>query len=245
MTLQSSEVDRLDMAARAFTGQRYISRNRGLFLIVIFLLVLTAIAYHGKFESPLIAPIFVAFALTASAALWINWRFKIYVLAIFCFLIALGAGVMGKSFPDRTDQIYMIAMSAIIGINLWKMAGPYATANAPGWESERFLVEDWWQKLTALRTTKDIIEFSAGGFWTGYHTYRLLSEESCWATLRYWRGMARVTPVFRVRQLSAISFAELPSGEKRVTLGSRTMRATNLKMPERENYSETTFSKGA
>lgn len=232
METPNGEIARLDMAARALISERYISGNRWWILFINLVLVGFVCTYRARFDTPLIAPIFVVCAAAATLALWTEWRYMIYVLAFFCFLLTIGCALLGRTFDTLFDRLYAIAMSIIFGLVSWKQAGPYAIANAPGWETERSQVEAWWWKLTSPEIANDIIEFSAGSFWTGRHTYRLMDVGSGWAIARLWKGFARILPNFRIRELSAVSFASLPTGEKRVIIGGRTMRAFDLVVPE-------------
>jgi hypothetical protein len=232
METANEKIARLDMAARALISERYISRNRWLFLFTNLVLGEFVFAYSTRFDSALIAPIFAVCAAVATVALWTDWRYKIYVLAFFCLLLTMGCALLGRAFDTLSDRLYGIGMSIVFGLASWKQAGPYAIANAPGWETERSQVEAWWWKLTSPERANDIIEFSAGNFWTGHYTYRLMDVESGWAVARLWKGIGRILPNFRIRELSAVTFASLPTGEKRVTVGGRTTRAFNLVTPE-------------
>ncbi len=232
METPNDKIARLDMAARALISERYISGNRWSFLFINLILIGFAFAYSARFDSGLIAPIFAVGATVATAALWTDWRYKIYVVAFFCFHLTIGCLLLGKTFDTLSDRLYGIGMSILFGLASWKQAGPYAIANAPGWETERSQAEAWWWRLTSPEIANDIIEFSAGSFWTGHHTYRLMDVGSGWAIARLWKGIGRILPNFRIRELSAVTFASLPTGEMRVTIGSRTMRAFKLVMPE-------------
>jgi hypothetical protein len=136
-------------------------------------------------------------------------------------------------------------MSTIFGLVFWKQAGPFATVKESGWEKERSEVEAWWRVLTATERDKEVAEFSTGSFWTGYRTYRLTSSGHYWAILRLWKGKARILADSRIRDLSAVTFTTLPTGEKQVTIGNRTMRAVKLSMPNLVDPQESTLSKSA
>ena len=190
-----------------------------------------AFAYSARFDSGLIAPIFAVGATVAPQPFgptgdirFMSWPFSASSspLDVYSWEKPL------TRYPiDSTASVCPFFSAWLLGSR-----PAYAIANAPGWETERSRAEAWWWRLTSPEIANDIIEFSAGSFWTGHHTYRLMDVGSGWAIARLWKGIGRILPNFRIRELSAVTFASLPTGEMRVTIGSRTMRAFKLVMPE-------------
>jgi hypothetical protein len=245
METPNDEIARLDMAARAVISETFISRNRWPFLLINLFLVAAVLASNARFDTPLNAPVFTVCAALATAILWVDWQYKLYVPALFYFATAIGCVFLGKTFDALSDRIYGILMSTMFGLVFWKQAGPFATTNESGWEKERYEVDAWWRVLTATERDKEVIEFSTGSFWTGYRTYRLTSSGHYWAMVRLWKGKACVLADFRIRELSAVTFTTLPTGEKQVTIGNRTMRAVDLSMPSLADPQESTLPKSA
>jgi hypothetical protein len=216
-----------------------------MFLVLNLILVAFALAFSGRFDNPMVAPLFAVSAAVSTAIFWGNWRYKLYFSALFLFAIAVGCALSGKVFDSTSDRIYGIFMSTIFGCAFWQQAGPFATVNAPGWEKEKSQVDTWWQVLTAPERDKEVIEFSSGSFWTGFHTYRLVSPGPYWAVVRLWKGGTRVLAHYRIRELSAVTFMTLPTGEMKVRIGNRTIRAVNVSMPMSGDSKESALPKSA
>ncbi len=245
METPTDEVARLDIAARAVISKVFISGNRWWVLFINLCLTALVFASNDRFTTPLIAPAFAVCAVFATVVLWVNWQYKLYVPALFCFAIAIGCVLLGKTFITPSDRIYGILMSSIYGYAFWTLAAPFATVNAPGWEKEQSQVAAWWRVLTTPERDKDVIEFSAGNFWTGYYTYRLLRPGPYWVVAKLWKGRLSVRSNYSVRELSAVTFMTLPTGEKQVTIGNRTMRAAIISMPDLASAKEPPLPKSA
>lgn len=231
MEIPNDDLARLDMAARALISETFISRNRWLFLFINLCFVASAFAPDSRFDNPLLAPVFAVCASFATAILWVHWRYKLYVPALFCFAIAIGFVLLGKAVDMTSGRIYGSIMSAMFGYAIWTQAGPFATVNAPGWEKEQAQVSAWWRVLTAPERNEEVIEFSAGSFWTGVYAYRLMRPGPFWAVAKLYKGEARRLSDYRIRELSAVTFTGSPTGEMMVTMGNRTMRVVNISPP--------------
>ena len=106
MDAPNDEIARLDTAARAVISETFISRNRWLFLLINLFLVAAVLASSARFDTPLIAPVFTVCAAVATAILWVDWQYKLYVPALFYFATAIGCVFLGRTFDALSDQIY-------------------------------------------------------------------------------------------------------------------------------------------
>jgi len=200
-------------------------------------LFITALAIEptASFYETLSLRVTAIFLSLTTMILWSNWRYKLFLPAILIFSF----GVIDAFFrrPLRTNLDWLVSASWFIGFIVltsyawWNQASIFATVNSPGWEQAQSQVEAWWSILTAPERGRDVIKFSTGNFWMGYYTYRLLSPGPYWAIAKLWNGKVAARSQFRIRELGAVTFMTLPTGEKEVKIGKRTMRAVNLSMP--------------
>jgi hypothetical protein len=245
METPNDEVARLDMAARAIIGNRFISHTRWSFLVMTVFLVALAVASGGSFHETYLLPGIAVCAALLTLILWVSGRYKLYVPAVFFFILAIQFLLSGKTIVRVSDRIYGSIMSAMLGYVFWRHAGPFATVNVPGWEKERAKVDAWWRALTAPERNEQVIEFSTGSFWTGYYRYRIMRPGPHWAVAKLWKGKVSARSDYRVRDLSEVTFATMPKGETKVSIGNRTMQAVNVSPPMLGSADDSSLSKSA
>lgn len=236
METPNDEIARLDMAARAEVGEAVASRLRWILLFLSVFIAALAFVSEPPFYETLFVRTLAVFAVLTTVVLWSNWRYKLYLPALFFLSSAIG-GAFFWGRPSHTTFDWIDRLGVPVGFfalptyYFWKQAGLFATVNAPGWEREQSLVNGWRQVLMTPDIGGAVVEFSTGSFWTGYFTYRLMSPGPYWAIAKFKKGNMHRLVEFRVRELSAVTFTALPTGEMMVRIGNRTMRAATVPPP--------------
>jgi hypothetical protein len=185
-----SRIERLDLVARSKATVPVISYARIALLIATPLFVLLAVNSTAPFrETALVAALAVVSLLTA-IVLWLNWRFKLYVLSLFCFSFAIGNWISTDYTHSHTLFAWVGAhvwglLFVYYGCGLWMMARRYAIANESSFRTERDQFEKWMDEHNGSTA----IEFPSGSFWTGYWTYRILNPGDCWIVAKSKRGL--------------------------------------------------------
>lgn len=207
-----SRVERLDLVARAKASNGTISRARiTLSVLTPFLLLLAVYSEAPSRETALVYVIAGASFLTA-IILWLDWRFKIFVLSAFCFLFAI-VDVVSKDHPRSHTVLGWVAAHALVplfvyyGGGLWVMGRRYAVATGNSFREEKERLDKW---MTALGGAT-AIESPSGSFWTGYWTYHILNTGSCWLVAQFKRGSTKLRSC-RVYELSDVFLKQLASG---------------------------------
>jgi hypothetical protein len=219
MTL--SRIERLDLVARSRASFQTISYARIVLLILTPLFVFLAVnSTASSRETALVATLAVASLLTA-LLLWLDWRFKLYALSLFCFLFAV-CDVVSNDHSHSHRLLGFVGANALVllfvyyGCGLWLMGRRYALASHSSFREEREQLDRWMDALNGASP----IEFPSGSFWTGYWTYRILNPEGCWLVAQFKRGGTRLRSC-RVYELGDVSFTRLPSGRWQVEIGHK------------------------
>lgn len=217
MTL--SRIQRLDLVARSKASLQTISYARIALLIVTPLFALLAINSTAPSRETALVAILAASSFLTALLLWLDWRFKLYALSLFCFLFAV-CDVASNDYPHSHTLLGFIGANALVllfayyGCGLWLMGRRYALASHTGFRDEREQLDRWIDELNGTAH----IEFPSGSFWTGYWTYRILNPEGCWLVAQVKRGGTKLRSC-RVYELGDVSFKRLPSGRWQVEIG--------------------------
>jgi hypothetical protein len=249
METATDEITRLDLVAQAKGGQPSTSRIRWILLFLSLFITALAIEPTGSFHELLLLRMAAVVLCLTTVILWSNWRYKLFLPPLIIFSFGIGDAFFNR--PLRTELDWFVSVLWFVGFfgmssySLWKQARIFAKVNSPGWKQAQSKVDAWWRVLTAPERGPGVIEFSTGSFCSGYYTYRLLRSGPCWAIAKLWNGKVSARSSYRVRELSAVTFTTLPSGEKQVTIGNSKMRAVNLSMPNLANPKESILPKSA
>jgi hypothetical protein len=213
-----SRIERLDLAARSKVTTSVISYARISLLILSPFFAVLAVNSVAPFLETVLVALIAAGGLITSVVLWLNWRFKVYALSLWCFLFVIG-NLISNHHPHSHSVLGWIGEHSFgllfiyYGSTIWLMAGCYAQANESSFREERERVEKWMNEHSAITA----IEFPTGSFWTGYWTYRILNPGDCWVVAQYKRGRKKLASC-RVYELKDVSFAQLPSGKWRIDI---------------------------
>jgi len=159
--------------------------------------------------------------LLTALVLWLDWRFKVFSLSLFCFLFA--AGDLLSSRPRSQTFLGWIAANSLTllfayyGSGLFVMARRYALINDGDFLQEREQLDKWLQQI---RCAGSAIEFPSGSFWTGYWTYRIVNPGACWVVAQFKRGTTKLRSC-RVYEPSDVSITQLASGKWQVDIAGK------------------------
>lgn len=222
---EQSEIERLDLAARAESITVDISGARLPLTILSIFFVLLAIISGASFDETLAVRVLAVLAVVTTILLWRASRFASYGVAVFCFVILVGSWLPFDN-PDAhtllglTARAVVSTMILLVGYRWWTNGMPFIAAHAEGLAEERAKVAAWLKALKSINESNQFVEFSTQSFLQGYWTYRLLNTGSCWAIAKSkTRKMDRLLG-FRVLALDAVHVTELPTGKMRVEMAN-------------------------
>ena len=213
-----SRIERLDIVARSKGVTQIISYARIVLLILTPFFGLLAVNSEAASRETALVAALAAASFFTGIALWLNWRFKVFVLSLFCFLFAVGS-LLSKDHPHTNTVFGFIAAYTWVllfiyyGCGLWVMGRRYAFANDHGFREERDRLDKWIDELNGATA----ITFPSGSFWTGYWTHRIYNAGDCWVVAQLKRGSTKLRSC-RVYELSDVSFTRLPSGRWQVDI---------------------------
>jgi hypothetical protein len=228
-----SEIDRLDLVARAEATKVAISRARLPLTILSLFVVLLAMISEASFNETLAVRVLAALAVVTTILLWRGSLFAVYGVAVLFFAILVGSWLPFDD-PDShtllgsTTRAVVSAMILFAGYRWWTNAMPFIAAQSKGLDNERSKVAEWMRALNSSNESKQLVEFSTKSFLRGYWTFRLLNTGSCWATARFKTGkMGRILD-FRVLGLNAVHVTEQPPGQLNVEMADRLIQAVEI-----------------
>jgi hypothetical protein len=213
-----TQIERLDTVAQSKVTTSVISYARITLLILTPLFVVLAVNSVAPFLETLLVALISAGGLVTSFVLWLNWRFKVYALSLWCFLFVI-RNAISNGHPHSHTVLEWIGEHSFsllffyYGCALWLKARGYARANQSSFREEREKIEKWMDEKSAIAH----VEFPTGSFWTGYWTYYIFNPEDCWVVARYKRGGKKLTSC-RVYELKDVRFARLSSGKWRIDI---------------------------
>jgi hypothetical protein len=235
-----SEIDRLDLAARAVATKAAISRARLPLTLVSLFFVLLAIISEAAFYETVAVRVLAMLAVATTVMLWRNSRYAVYALAILFFFFAVLYGGWLFDDPDShtllgsTTGTVVSAVFLFIGYRWWSTATPFIAAQSEGLKRERSQMGEWIRVLKSSEGTDDVVEFSIRSFLRGYWTYRLLNTKSCWVIARFKTGnMARLLGC-RVLGLDAVHVTNQPGGKLHVEMGDRSIQDVEISADMRD-----------
>jgi hypothetical protein len=241
-----TELERLDLAARAEASAADISTVRKVLLFFTLFVILLALISEATAAETMLVRVFAILSTLVTIILWVNWPYKGYALALLPLTFAI------VDFLSRDKPHTIVVWTAMItrdclfmfwSYALWKKAGPYALVSSEGWDSERLKVRQWLQAMKRHKTEvmaresvgggfeveigsetpNRFLEFNAGSFWSGYFKYRILKAGAYWAVAKFRRSTERLIE-YRVLQSEAVSFRVLPAGKLEIRIGNDVIR---------------------
>jgi hypothetical protein len=234
-----TQIERLDLVARAEATKIILSRTRVPMTFVAALMVLLAIISAASFYETATVRILAILAVVTTIMLWVRSRYAPGALAVLLFATV----VAGSFIADDPDAHTFLGLaSAYVGFALLLLVGyrwatnamPFTAAHSKGLENERYQVEDWIKILTSPGRTDPVAEFSTKSFWTGYWTYRLLDAGSCWVIAKFkTRNTGRLLQC-RVRERGAVRVAESADRVLSIAMGETSVSPVEASPEMRE-----------
>jgi hypothetical protein len=222
-------VEKIDRAAKARANQRLISYRRIALPVASVLFILLASASEAPPHETQLVKALAATAVVTSVLIWSSWRYKLYGVAIFCFLFAV-ANVLWNDHPRHGTALGWIAghfpsfLFTFYGAGMCVIARRYSIVSGNDWKDQRKQLDDWFQNLNSQSGT-NVIEFPTGSFWTGYWTYHILNTGDCWLVAKFKRGTTKLAAC-SVVELKHVVFTGLPSGKWNVEITEKNKTRT-------------------
>ena len=224
-----TEIERLDMAARAESLETFLSRA---VLPMVFVTVITLLLALGSQASPSETLAVWTFALVGVVTVIMllrRWCYAAYGVSILNFLGAIeilkySNDRYSHTFLGSTTNQFFLVWFLLNGYGWWKAAAPFVAAHDDNFDKERGKIGQWLADLKYGDRNGHVIEFSAKSFWNGHWTYRLLDLGDCWAVAKFKFRNLRGLVEYRVRKPDAVTVFEQPNGKLRIGIAGRFIR---------------------
>jgi len=237
MAMAMSTTERLDLVAHSEVVGTFVSKSRIFLLLLAPFCILLAVNSTAPFRETVLVAILGASGLLTAVVLWLNWRYKVFALALFWFLVAL-LEVLSHDQPSShtvLGWVFTHALAPVLayyGYRVWMLARGYSVTNSIGFRDEKNQF-DKWKRLLNGHNEPNVAEFSAGDFSTGYWTYRILNTGACWVVAQFKRGSNKLKSC-HVYDLSCVTFTRSSSGKWQITItpkSGRTKSFDEVEMP--------------
>jgi len=233
MKKELTEVERLDMAARAEAIEPSVSRALVPLTILSLILLLLAFGSEASFRETLDVWVFVIIAVVTTVMIWQRWCYALYGLSILNFCGAIGILLQSNEEYSHTflgsmrDRLlFVLFVSA--GAAWWKNAAPFVAAQSEELEKERCQVGQWLADLKYRERSEAIVEFSERSFCTGHWTYRLLDTGHYWAIAKFKIGNIRRLANFTIQKREAIHVTDQRGEKLKIEIAGRPIWAAEV-----------------
>jgi len=228
-----TEIDRLDLVARAEATKVAISRARLPLTILSLFVILLAVTSDASFNETLVVRAMAVLTVVTVILLWLGSRFAVYATAILFFAILVGSWLPFDDPDSHTllgsiTRIVVSAMILLAGHRWWRAAMPFIAAQSKHLDTERSTVAKWSRALKSSCESNQLVEFSTKSFLSGYWTYRLLNTGFCWASAKFKTGKMDRMLDFRVLGLNAVHVTEQPPGQLNIELAHRLLQGIQI-----------------
>jgi len=228
-----SEIDRLDLVARAEATKVAISRARLPLTILSLFGIFLAVESEASFNETLSVRVLVMLAVVITILVWRGSRFAVYGIAVLYFAILVGSWLPFDD-PDSytllgsTTRAMVSAMILFAGYRWWTNAMPFIAAQSKDLYKERSKVAEWNSALKSSHESNQLVELSTKSFLRGYWTYRLLNTGFCWASAKFkTERMDRILD-FRVLGLNAVRLTEQAPGQLSIEMADRLIQEIQI-----------------
>ena len=227
MNKELTEIERLDLAARAESVETALSRGVLPMVFVTVFILLLAVGSQASPSETLAVWTFGLIGVVTVIMLLLRWCYAAYGVSILNFLAAIEILTMysndrySHTFLGSTTNQFFLVWGLLNGYAWWKAAAPFVAAHDGSFDEERGKVGQWLAHLKSGDRNGHVIEFSARSFWNGYWTYRLLALEDCWAVAKFKFRNLRGLVTYRIRKPDAVTVFEQPNGKWRIGIAGR------------------------
>jgi hypothetical protein len=255
MKRELTEIERLDLAARAEAVEPFLSRAVLPMVFITVIAFLLAVGSQASFSETIVVWTVALIAVVTFIMLKQHWCYATYALSILNFLAAIGILKYAKDdyshtfLGSFTNQFFLVWALAN-GYGWWKTGAHFVAAHAGSFDKERGQVGQWLADLKYGDRSGRVLEFSVKSFWNGYWTYRLLNLGKCWAVAKFKFRNLRGLVEYRVREPNGVTVTEQSNGKLRIEIAGRSIRDvdTSLELRNRllrsvgENLKPVSFS---
>src|SRR5215813_1527333 len=204
-----TNIERLDLVARAEAIRSFLSRARFPLMLVSMFCVLLAFISESSFYETVAVRILATCLVATTTMVWLNSRYAPYALAILFFGLLTGSLFPFFDDPDNhtllgsTTRYALSGMFLFAGYRWWTNSALFASGQSKAFDEERSKVFEWTRVLKSQENTGQVVAFSTRNFWSGHWTYRLLNAEFCWVVAKFKiENLGRLADL-RVRELGA------------------------------------------
>lgn len=228
-----SEIDRLDLVARAEATKVEISRAQLPLTILSLSGLLLSITSEASFSETLLVRLMTGHAIVTTILVWLRSRFAVYALLILYFLVLAVLWLLLDD-PDShtvlgsTARAIVSALVLFAGYRWWITAKPFIAAQSKDLDNERSKVAEWSSALKSPHEAHQLVEFSTKSFVRGYWTYRLLNTGYCWAFAKFKTGKMDHILDFRVLGSDAVHVTESPPEQLNIELAHRLIQGIQI-----------------
>jgi hypothetical protein len=229
MNKELTEIERLDLAARAESIETALSRAVLPMVFVTVITLLLALGSQASTSETLAVWTFALIGVVTVIMLLLHWCYAAYGVSILNFLAAIeilkySNDRYSHTFLGSTTNQFFLVWFLLNGYGWWKAAAPFAAAHDDSFDKERAKIGQWLADLKYGDRNGHVIEFSAKSFWNGYGTYRLLELGNCGAVAKFKFRNLRGLVEYRVRKPDAVTVFEQPNGKLRIGIAGRFIR---------------------
>ena len=232
-----SELERLNIAARAVVATSYLPRYLVLSTILAAFIVFLAIGSSASFGETLAVRIIAAVATASWVGLWLHWRYSIHGLAILFILTLLCAPLFITepiTFIDWGSLLAGIWLLSRGARGLWTAGDWLAAGGGEDFDSERAEVSQWLSVMTGGSVTQENVELQAGSFQNGYATYVILHSGGYWEVARFKNKLKKRLLEFRVLETCSPRISQRASGKVDISFADYTISEAQLSAELRE-----------
>jgi hypothetical protein len=229
MNKELTEIERLDLAARAESVETVLSRAVLPMVFVTVIILLLALGSQASPSETLAVWTFALIGVVTVIMLLLHWCYVAYGVSILNFLGAIETlkysnDRYSHTFLGSTTNQFFLVWFLLNGYGWWKAAAPFVAAHDDSFDKERGKIGQWLADLKYDDRNGNVIEFSAKSFWNGYWTYRLLDLGDCWAVAKFKFRNLRGLVEYRVRKPDAVTVSEQSNGKLRIGIAGRFIR---------------------
>ncbi len=227
MKRQLTEIERLDLAARAEAIEPFVSRAILPMAVLTVAALLLALGSQSSFSETLAVWTFALIAVATVIMLRRHWCYATYGLSMLNFLAAIGIlnsnDDYSRTFLGSTTNQFLLVWFAANGYGWWKAAAPFVAAYADDFDKERGQVGQWLADLKYGDRSGQVLEFSVQSFWNGYWTYRVLNLGRGWVVAKFKFRNLRGLAEYRVREPDGVTVMEQSNGKLRIEIAGRSI----------------------
>jgi len=221
----STELQRLDFVAKSQCNRGLNSGTTRLVMtgLASFIILLAIVSEAPRGET-LQVRVLAGVALVCAVTSWLLERYAGFAWTAMFLTIAVET-LLTRDFSRRTPgwaaRLWLVAYFLYMAFFFFKRSWDLAVTEGSGWEKEREQVHKWAAILGSSNESSQVLQFSAGSFWTGYFVYRMLNAGFCWVVAKFRKSNVRKMIECRVLDLGAVRQTRPREGELGLEIDNR------------------------